>query len=39
MLLYVPPEQQARVKEAMKDFLLVPFRFEQLGSHVVFYAQ
>jgi len=38
MLLYVPPENQAEVQEKLKDLLLVPIRFENLGSHVVFYS-
>jgi D-glycero-alpha-D-manno-heptose-7-phosphate kinase len=38
MLLYVPTEAQPRVKEALKNLLLVPFRFETLGSHIVFYS-
>ena len=39
MQLFVPPERQARVKEALKGLLIVPFRFESLGSHIVFYSQ
>jgi D-glycero-alpha-D-manno-heptose-7-phosphate kinase len=38
LLFYVPPENQARVKEALRQLLLVPFRFENLASHIVFYA-
>jgi D-glycero-alpha-D-manno-heptose-7-phosphate kinase len=38
MLFYVPTEAQPRVKEALKNLLLVPFRFETLGSHIVFYS-
>lgn len=38
MLLYTPPEAQARVREELKDFLEVPFRFDTLGSHVIFYS-
>ncbi len=38
MLLFVPPENQAKVKEKMKNLLLVPMRFENLGSHLVFYS-
>lgn len=38
MLLFVPPESRPKVKEALKNLLLVPFRFETLGSHVVFYS-
>jgi D-glycero-alpha-D-manno-heptose-7-phosphate kinase len=38
MLLFVEPENQAKVKEKLKDLLLVPMRFENLGSHLVFYS-
>ena len=38
ILLFVPPDNIERVKEALKDFLMVPFRFESLGSHVIFYS-
>ena len=38
MLFLVPPEFQLKVKEALKNLLLVPFRFEILGSHVIFYS-
>lgn len=38
ILLFVPPDKIERVKKALKDFLLVPFRFENLGSHVIFYS-
>ncbi len=37
-LFFVPPERQRRVKEALSRLLLVPFRFENLAAHVVFYA-
>ena len=38
VLFYVPPECQARVKEKLKNLLLVPFRFENLGSQVIMYS-
>lgn len=38
MLLYVTPERQTAVKEALRNLLLVPFRFDHLGSHVIFYS-
>ena len=38
-LLFVPPSAQPRVKEALKGLLHVPFRFETLGSHIIFYAE
>jgi len=37
-LFFVPPEKQPQVKEALSRLLLVPFRFEDLASHIVFYA-
>lgn len=39
VVFFVPPDRQAEVKEALKNFLLVPIRFENLGSHVIYYAQ
>lgn len=39
MLLYVPPENQPKVREALSKQLFVPFRFDSLGSHVIFYAE
>jgi D-glycero-alpha-D-manno-heptose-7-phosphate kinase len=39
MLLFVPPEAQPRVREALRGLLEVPFRFESVGSHVVFYER
>ena len=38
ILLFVPPESQPKVKEAMKTLLHVPFRFENRGSHIAFYS-
>jgi len=37
ILLFVPPERQSKVKEKLKKLLLVPFKFENLGSQVIFY--
>jgi D-glycero-alpha-D-manno-heptose-7-phosphate kinase len=36
MLFFVPMEKQAQVKEALKDLLHVPFKFENQGSQVIF---
>ncbi len=36
MLLFVPPERQAAVREALHGVLQVPFRFEFDGSRVIF---
>ncbi len=38
LLFYVQPEKKDKVKEAMKDLLHVPFRFEDGGTQVVHYA-
>lgn len=38
ILFFVPPENHWKVKEALKGLLLVPIRFENLGSHVIFYS-
>lgn len=37
LLLFVPPERQKRVREALKDRIWVPFQFESRGSQVIFY--
>ncbi|MDO9530355.1 MAG: hypothetical protein Q7J27_14525 [Syntrophales bacterium] len=37
-LFYVRPEDQNRVKEALKDLLYVPFHFENLGTQVIMYS-
>ena len=36
-VLFVEPHNRKRVKEALKNYLHVPFRFENLGSQVVYY--
>lgn len=36
LCLYVPPEGQAAVRRALRDFRELPFAFEQHGSKVVF---
>ena len=38
ILFYVPLGRQARVKEKLRNLLLVPFRFENLGSQVIMYS-
>jgi len=38
LMLYVQPEKREAVMAAMDDMMLVPFRFETLGSHVIFYS-
>ena len=38
ILFFVPLEKKADVKEELKDFLHVPFRFENIGTHVIYYS-
>ncbi|MFH1387072.1 MAG: kinase [bacterium] len=38
MLFFVKPELQNKVKEALKNLLFVPFRFENMGSQIIYYA-
>jgi len=38
MLLFVPPRKQRLVRQALKQLLYVPFRFETLGSQIILYA-
>lgn len=35
MLLFVPPTEQARVREALGDLIHVPIRFESQGSQII----
>ena len=37
LVLYVPQEKQAAVREAMKDLLYIPFKFENEGTKVIYY--
>jgi D-glycero-alpha-D-manno-heptose-7-phosphate kinase len=39
LLLFVRPEDQTRVREALGRLLCVPFRFESSGSHIAFYER
>ena len=38
LLFYVPPERQQAVRETMRDFLYIPFRFEDDGTRVIYYV-
>jgi D-glycero-alpha-D-manno-heptose-7-phosphate kinase len=38
MLFFVRPGQQARVQDALKNLLCVPFRFDHLGSQIIYYS-
>lgn len=37
MLLFVEPEKQSQVREALNGFVHVPFQFEAAGSQVIYY--
>lgn len=37
ILFFVEPDLQPKVKEELKDLLYVPFRFEDLGSQIIYY--
>lgn len=39
ILFYVEPELQAKVKEALKDLLYVPFNFEDTGTRIMYYNE
>ena len=36
LLLFVPPTRQERVKETLRNFLHVPFKFDHSGSQIIF---
>ncbi|MBQ6065656.1 MAG: kinase [Clostridia bacterium] len=36
MLFYVPEDRQAALREALKDYMYVPFRFENEGSRIIY---
>ncbi|MBF0401198.1 MAG: kinase [Magnetococcales bacterium] len=38
MLFFVRPEDQQKVRETFKDLLYVPFRFDHMGSQIVYYG-
>jgi len=38
IVFFVPPENKEKVKEKLKNFLHVPFRFENIGTHVIYYS-
>jgi D-glycero-alpha-D-manno-heptose-7-phosphate kinase len=37
VLLFVRPEERARVQDALRKLITVPFRFEMAGSRIVLY--
>lgn len=38
LLFYVEQERQNAVKEALKDLLFIPFRLENVGTEIIYYA-
>ena len=38
ILFFVEPELQPKVKEKLKNLLYMPFKFENLGSQIIYYA-
>jgi D-glycero-alpha-D-manno-heptose-7-phosphate kinase len=38
ILFFVEPKNQSKVKEKLKKLLYVPFKFENLGSQIIYYA-
>lgn len=38
LVFYVQPEKQEMVREAMKDFMYIPFKFEDDGTRVIHYS-
>jgi len=39
VLFFVKPELQPKVREKLKNLLYVPFKFENLGSQIIYYGQ
>jgi D-glycero-alpha-D-manno-heptose-7-phosphate kinase len=37
VLIFAPPEKQKRIRERLKKFLEIPFKFENQGSQIIFY--
>lgn len=38
ILFFARPDVQPKIRESLKDLLHVPFRFENLGSQIIFYS-
>lgn len=38
LLIFARPEIQPKIREGLKNLLYVPFRFENLGSQIIFYS-
>jgi len=39
ILFFVEPEKQKKVKDKLKNLLYVPFKFEELGSQIIYYTR
>ena len=39
ILLFAPPSQHARIRERLNRLIHVPFKFESLGSQIIFFEQ
>ncbi len=39
MVLFVPPDRHAAVREALKELIYVPFRFDFSGSQIIYFTQ
>ena len=37
MIIFARPEIQQKIKEKLKDLLIVPFQFETMGSRIIVY--
>jgi D-glycero-alpha-D-manno-heptose-7-phosphate kinase len=37
VLIFAPPSKQKKIQERLKNLLLVPFKFENLGTQIIFY--
>lgn len=37
VMLFAPPSAQKKIREKLKKLLLVPFKFENLGTQIIFY--
>lgn len=38
MLFFAEPDKQKKIKEKLKEYLYVPFRFEKLGTQIILYS-
>jgi D-glycero-alpha-D-manno-heptose-7-phosphate kinase len=38
MLIFAPPENHSKIKQALSKFLHVPFKFDTTGSQIVYYS-